>query len=86
MVQSHPVLRPQECADLRVEDPAHHKKPLTLWILRCAFNTQERTTDMMIFLTCFFAGAWGHSLYVQSRQARELERLRSKLWANGLEA
>jgi hypothetical protein len=41
---------------------------------------------MLIFLTCFFAGAWGHSLYVQNKQAHEIERLRSKLWAKGLEA
>lgn len=41
---------------------------------------------MMIILTCFFAGAWGHSLYNQSKQAREIARLQAKLWANGLEA
>ena len=41
---------------------------------------------MLIFLTCFFAGAWGHSLYVQHKQAREIARLRAKLWANGLGA
>lgn len=41
---------------------------------------------MLIFLTCFFAGAWGHSLYIQNKQAREIARLRSKLWANSLEA
>lgn len=53
-----------------------------------AVHTQQPRKDknMLIFLTCLFAGAWGHSLYIQSKQAREIERLRSKLWANGLGA
>lgn len=42
---------------------------------------------MIVFLLmCFFAGAWGHSLYIQNKQRHELERLRSKLWSKGLEA
>jgi hypothetical protein len=41
---------------------------------------------ILIFLTCFFAGAWGHSLYIINKKSHEIARLRTKLWAKGLEA
>lgn len=78
---------PQERAGLRVEDSAQRFTDILKSTPAVRIQHSRKDKRMIpTILACFFAGAWMHSLYIQHKQARELERLRSKLWSKGLEA